>query len=62
MFSLFSIMWKYMQIEDFRARYNGIVDYNHAYGNYTVPAKLLSGDCFEVINSLESSLSIHSGS
>lgn len=42
-----------MQIEDCRTRYNGDADHHQRRKKFTFPARLLSGDCFEVRNSVE---------
>lgn len=49
-------MLKYMQIEDCRTRYNGDADHHQRRKKFTFPARLLSGDCFEVGNNVDSSL------
>jgi len=39
----------YLQIEDCRTRYNGDADHHQRRKKFTFPARLLCGDCFEVI-------------
>lgn len=40
--------YKIIQIEDCRTRYNGDADHHQRRKKFTFPARLLSGDCFEV--------------
>ncbi|KVI02252.1 mRNA (guanine-N(7))-methyltransferase domain-containing protein [Cynara cardunculus var. scolymus] len=40
-------------IEDCRTRYNGDADHHQRRKKFTFPARLLSGDCFEVTNSVD---------
>lgn len=56
LFSFFLITFKYMQIEDCRTRYNGDADHHQRRKKFSFPARLMSGDCFEVTNSVEPSL------
>lgn len=39
----------YVQIEDCRTRYNGDADHHQRRKKFSFPARLICGDCFEVI-------------
>lgn len=39
----------YVQIEDCRTRYNGDADHHQRRKKFSFPARLICGDCYEVI-------------
>ena len=43
------VFGNYVQIEDCRTRYNGDADHHQRRKKFTFPARLICGDCFEVI-------------
>lgn len=47
--SLLYVAFYYVQIEDCRTRYNGDADQNPRRKRFTFPARLICGDCYEVI-------------
>lgn len=47
------VFGNYVQIEDCRTRYNGDADHHQRRKKFTFPARLICGDCFEVISFLK---------
>lgn len=47
---LYSKAQQSVQIKDCRTRYNGDADHHQRRKKFTFPARLLCGDCYEVIN------------
>lgn len=47
--NLLNIVLSIVQIEDCRTRYNGDADHHQRRKKFTFPARLICGDCYEVI-------------